>query len=1081
MKRFAILLTALALATSAGAAPILIPNAGFEVRETFDPFAESVDKYNQWARETWRHFNLPDNGGPLRIWNPGVPGVDETTQGAIDVGFGGNAPEGKYVVLVRSRQNDPTRTFEAATQLLTETFDSTKTYTLSAKVGRPPGSPNYTPQWYGYSLQFAVGGTNIDGATYAGQVTGGTILAQDNNSLTVPVDGFVTSTVTYTPNPAHSVYDGQPIQIRLAALETPVNPGDDTLTGWVVFDDVTLDGSSAPTVTTITGTAGGNDNWNTAGNWDNGVPTGAIDAVVAAGVLAQVQNTATPSYSGSLTLEDNATLRILNAAGSQNSVTGASGITMNPGSKIQVNINANIPFPPIALAGDAALESLFGASDHQTDTFAAITGSHTLTISGFNNHTYTLTEANTFAELIANSIDRYTIRANAPGSLGAGDVYINKRTSDDRGPVLVVGADDAMADTATLYLTGRGWNDSGGGAWPGTHHALYMDANDTIAQLFVDGVDMGAGVFTAASGEWISGGGTLTVLGGGPPPPGPVPIDDLFNTGVDASGNPLPDGTIGDPHYTITSVPSGSTDIRVRTSSGGFPIGPWLPDNATSAWVGPNNAADLSSPEGDYTFQTSFTLDSLADLSSVTISGRWATDNPGVDILLNGNSLLGSGHITAAEVSTGFTAWTNFDFGPGVPFFSTGANTLGFVFNNLPTSNNPAGLRVDDLTGSYLLSPGGGGFTLPVVLPTGINWDFETNANQFTVWPGYVGGGNPAEITGWPGAGAGRGINPGSIGSAPFRNNGNNDTNVAFIQGAGSISQEIEGWEPGKEYRVTFDYNARTGTDPGLMATIGGASFSDAAIPETGGDNAYYVGNIVFTPTSGTNTLTFTSLDNPGDDTVLIDNIRVFRNGPTIADNGFENPVQPGTSGFDAFKQANGTGNGTLAGSAWTIIGGAGITRNVSAFQNGGIFAPEGEQHALIQAVGSFMQTITGFEVGAEYSFSLLTMARQAGAGGNDLEVLLDAGLPTEIPLIDYAEVIFTSFTEAESASFLAQKDSYELTIRSTLNDGLLTGDRTTFFDALWFNQLSTYIPEPATAALLGLSLLALARRRRRK
>ncbi|MDA7930308.1 hypothetical protein N9B63_05665 [Akkermansiaceae bacterium] len=230
---------------------ILIPNAGFEERETFDPFAESTDKYPQWGREFWRHFDISANGGPLRIWNPGAPGRDETAQGVLDVAFGGAAPEGKYVMLVRSRENDPLREFEAVTQILTETFDSSKSYTLTAKVGRLPGadsggSSNYNPDWYGYRVQFVVGGMNIDGATFAGQVSGGTVLAEDDNALEVPVNEFVTSTVVYNADPADSVHDGELIQIRLCALETPDNPEDDSLAGWVAFDDVNLQTGAFP-------------------------------------------------------------------------------------------------------------------------------------------------------------------------------------------------------------------------------------------------------------------------------------------------------------------------------------------------------------------------------------------------------------------------------------------------------------------------------------------------------------------------------------------------------------------------------------------------------------------------------------------------------------------------------------------------------------------------------------------------------------------------------------------------------------------------------------------------------------------
>lgn len=236
------------IARSAAAAPIpiAVPNAGFEDRATFDPFDDGVDKYNQWALEAWRHFEVDNNGGPLRIWNPGDPAADPpvVTQGIADVGFGGVAPEGDYVVVVRSRYNDDefhdppqVRDFEAATQLLAETFDPAMTYTLTAEVGRLVGSDYYTPLWYGYALQLAVGGTNVDGATYAGRVDGGTVIAEDSNSVTVPEDTFVTATVTYTPDPANADLAGLPLQIRLCALE---DPADHSLTTWVAFDDVQL-------------------------------------------------------------------------------------------------------------------------------------------------------------------------------------------------------------------------------------------------------------------------------------------------------------------------------------------------------------------------------------------------------------------------------------------------------------------------------------------------------------------------------------------------------------------------------------------------------------------------------------------------------------------------------------------------------------------------------------------------------------------------------------------------------------------------------------------------------------------------
>jgi len=62
----------------------------------------------------------------------------------------------------------------------------------------------------------------------------------------------------------------------------------------------TLATSAQAATTTITGTAAGDDSWNTASNWDAGVPSGAVDVIVSDGILAQVNNAVTPTYSGSL-------------------------------------------------------------------------------------------------------------------------------------------------------------------------------------------------------------------------------------------------------------------------------------------------------------------------------------------------------------------------------------------------------------------------------------------------------------------------------------------------------------------------------------------------------------------------------------------------------------------------------------------------------------------------------------------------------------------------------------------------------------------------------------------------------------
>jgi hypothetical protein len=226
---------------------IAIPNPGFELRNiVIDPsdtgnyIQEGVARYTQGAIDFWRHYDVYSNGGPVRIWNPvatDFPGL------APD-----EAPEGDLVVRVYTRYNDPafpaTRDSEAAVQLLEDKFYPNTSYTLTVKVGHPVGM-----LYNGYAVQLVVGGENIDGAAYAKAVVGGTVIAQDYNTQTVPVGTFVTSTVEYAPDPANDYLDGLPLQIRLVALEDPADHG---TTSFVAFDDVKLTSESPSDTTTVT-------------------------------------------------------------------------------------------------------------------------------------------------------------------------------------------------------------------------------------------------------------------------------------------------------------------------------------------------------------------------------------------------------------------------------------------------------------------------------------------------------------------------------------------------------------------------------------------------------------------------------------------------------------------------------------------------------------------------------------------------------------------------------------------------------------------------------------------------------------
>jgi len=153
----------------------------------------------------------------------------------------------------------------------------------------------------------------------------------------------------------------------------------------------------------------------------------------------------------------------------------------------------------------------------------------------------------------------------------------------------------------------------------------------------------------------------------------------LFSTGVDNQGNLLPLGSI-DPHYTLIQnpdplFPGPSASVFSGNGTGG--LGP------NSEWIGP--VCNPTCLEATYIYRTTFDLTGI-DPSAVVIAGKWATDNFGLDILINGSS-------------TGFTAPDDRFAGGSFTIsggFVGGINTLDFVvLNGTIGTRNPTALRVD--------------------------------------------------------------------------------------------------------------------------------------------------------------------------------------------------------------------------------------------------------------------------------------------------------------------------------------------------------------------------------------------------
>ena len=201
--------------------PFLVPfvdNPSFE-----DPVL--ADGLDSWSLDNqgWGYF---DNAGYQGSWNPGL------NSGEYD-GYGGNAPEGQNVGFANPGGVGVPGGFAQVLTNPNATLTANTTYTLTVEVGNTLGYP-----WGGYSVQLLAGGTPHTPGTgaYTGPVTGGILLAEDNNSLTIVEDTFETSTVTHTTGGVSDPNVGLPLQIRLLSLGN-VSADDDTEAD---FDDVTL-------------------------------------------------------------------------------------------------------------------------------------------------------------------------------------------------------------------------------------------------------------------------------------------------------------------------------------------------------------------------------------------------------------------------------------------------------------------------------------------------------------------------------------------------------------------------------------------------------------------------------------------------------------------------------------------------------------------------------------------------------------------------------------------------------------------------------------------------------------------------
>lgn len=233
------------------------------------------------------------------------------------------------------------------------------------------------------------------------------------------------------------------------------------------------------------------------------------------------------------------------------------------------------------------------------------------------------------------------------------------------------------------------------------------------------------------------------------------------------------------------------------------------------------------------------------------------------------------------------------------------------------------------------------------------NSSFESSAV-----PGGVGYG---PILAWNG---GSGLNKST---GPFHDNGliPDRQQVAFLQGATTLSQEIVGLTPGESYWLQYFFNARAagGTTINVTVKFGGVSIdSIVGISAVGEGNPYGFRNVLFTPTSATGLLEFSTVPS-GDATLLLDAISIVRRTASevvIMNPSFEGTGSPTGVGYIAPSPIAGWEQGP---------GGKGINVNgVGPFSDNGLSSDQDRILFLQGAGSSVSQKLLNLATGQKYT-----------------------------------------------------------------------------------------------------------------
>ncbi|MBX3734818.1 MAG: immunoglobulin domain-containing protein [Verrucomicrobiae bacterium] len=383
-----------------------------------------------------------------------------------------------------------------------------------------------------------------------------------------------------------------------------------------------------------------------------------------------------------------------------------------------------------------------------------------------------------------------------------------------------------------------------------------------------------------------------------------------------------------------------------------------------------------------------------AALDDGPVSVRLASSNPGIARLAEA---AGDGTLTLTFTPGGPTT---------LPFSVETLRRGGVVVNVLESGRIPVPATPSVIVVNSLVK----------------NASFETSVAP--AFPGY------GPVVGWQGTGntglnrAGGPNDP----AGPFGDNGlvPDREQVAFIQGNGTLAQQITGLESGRAHWLQFRYNARDccgERSQSLAVSFAGtvlADFPDLRPAAELGEVDYAFAQVAFTPTATEGLLEFVH-EAAGDASVVLDAVSIV---PRAADEVvIQNPSfeasgsPPGVGYLQPFQVAGWTGG----------AGGRGINVNQEGpFTDNG-FVPDQDRAGFLQSVGaSLSQVVSGLVSGQQYTLVLGINARNC-CGGRPIARVSVA----EVPLLEEEILPVGGATpyRAVYLPFTAQGEDVELRI----------------------------------------------------